>query len=496
MDYIKIPQLESYPLAQLQDEDLFEICFWNGTTFLTRKITGAVIKAAAGGGAVWGDITGNIAAQTDLMNLLALLAPLSNPQFSDNVGINTIPAYHLHVKGTAIPSLNERLAFWEVSDAVGASMYIENGTTADGTFIGQLIGRQSNTYNGSALAIGARIDVAQDSGSIPAMIFTSARSNLAPLLNRPLYSWRNWSTEYMRMLANGYLGIGTQTPTHRLHVEGNARVTDMQVDDNLTWGALTAMLSASSQWSQNLAAPLTLNTGDTANGCSFFTEASKVVAGTTSYNEYVLQSSRNITLTGTSGTANVNVGGINYLASFSINLGTTAAAFVTNHAAAILAATGIRVFAQAGVLKFAYVDQAALNAITITNVSGNLAGTLSVTGISHILIPYVGMPYEGLRLNHTMRTNFNIAVGTIQTYELQLRRFADDSVIGSSIAIYRNPDVTGQQFVFETYTAGATDPFVSGGFYFALVNNSGQSVDFIGNAGILIQTTYQKPVSF
>jgi len=496
MNYIKIPNLTAYPLSAIQDTDLFEICYWDGSKFLTRKVTGAAIKAASVGAAIWGSITGNIGAQTDLMNILEALAPLTNPQFTGNVGINTIPAYHLHVKGTAIPSLNERLAFWEVSDAIGASMYIENGTTADGTFVGQLIGRQSDTYNGSALAIGARISPAQDTGTNPAMIFSSSLSSLQVLVNRPLYSWRNWNIEYMRMLANGNLGLGTQTPTHKLQVAGNARITDLLVDDNLTFGALTALLSASTQWSQTLAAPQTLNNGDTANGCSFFTEASKVANGTTAYNEYVLQSSRNITLTGTSGTAHINVGGVNYLASFSIDLGTTAAAFVTNHAAAILAATGIRVFAQASVLKFAYVNQAALNGISITNVSGALAGTLSITGISHILIPYIGMPYQGLRLNHTMRTNFNIQVGTIQTYELQLRRFADDSVIGSSIAIYRNPDVTGQQFVFETYTAGATDPFVSGGFYFALVNNSGQSVDFIGNAGILIQTTYQKPVSF
>lgn len=496
MNYVKIPNLEAYPLTAIQDSDLFEICYWDGSKFLTRKVTGAAIKAAAAGAALWGSITGNIAAQTDLMNLLALLAPLSNPQFSGNVGVNTIPAFHLHVKGTAIPSNNERLAYFEVADAPGAAIYLENGSTANSSFVAQLIGRQSPTSNGIALSIAGRIDPTQDTGAVPVSVFNAARTTLAPLTTRPLFSWVNWNIEYMRMLANGNLGIGTQTPTHKLQVAGNARVTDLQVDDNLTWGALTAMLSASSQWSQTLAAPVALNNGDTANGCSFFTEANKVTAGTTAYNEYVLQSSRNITLTGTSGTANVNVGGVNYLASFSISLGSTAAAFVTNHAAAILAATGIRVFAQAGVLKFAYVDQAALNAITIANVSGNLAGTLSVTGISHILIPYVGMPYEGLRLNHTMRTNFNIAVGTIQTYELQLRRFADDSVIGSSIAIYRNPDVTGQQFVFETYTAGSTDPFVSGGFYFALVNNSGQSVDFIGNAGILIQTTYQKPVSF
>jgi hypothetical protein len=86
-------------------------------------------------------------------------------------------------------------------------------------------------------------------------------------------------------------------------------------------------------------------------------------------------SSRAITLTGTSGTANIAVAGTNYLATFASDLTTTAANFVTAHAAAILTATGATVTAAAGVItitdsNFRYPT------ITITNASGNLAGTV------------------------------------------------------------------------------------------------------------------------
>jgi len=87
------------------------------------------------------------------------------------------------------------------------------------------------------------------------------------------------------------------------------------------------------------------------------------------------QASRDLTLTGTSGTANVNIGGINYLATFDTSLSTTADNFVTAHAADILEATGAVVTANAGVLTF--VDSATgFPSISITNATTDLAGTL------------------------------------------------------------------------------------------------------------------------
>ena len=116
MDYVKIPQLDPYPLAQLQDEDLFEICYWNGTTFLTRKVSGAVIKAAAGGSAVWGDITGDIEDQSDLIALVATKFDIptgSNTDYLDGAGnptpFPTIPAAQVNSDWNAVSGIAEIL---------------------------------------------------------------------------------------------------------------------------------------------------------------------------------------------------------------------------------------------------------------------------------------------------------------------------------------------------------------------------------------------------
>lgn len=266
------------------------------------------------------------------------------------------------------------------------------------------------------------------------------------------------------------------------------------------------MMFAQTQWSRTLGAPVTLNNGQTANGFTFFVNANKVANGTTSYDEYTTSYGIQITLTGTSGTANINVNGVNYLATFTTNLFTTASNWVTANQAT-LNALGIQVFALGsgadGRIRFGYTSSALLDAITITNVTTNLSGTIAnpftgtVTSVQdHLVIPYTTEPYNGLRLFHNFRVNFGIVTGTVQTYALSLRRYADDSVIGSEIPVFRNADVSGQQFNFISYTAGANDPFVTGGFYFALRNDSGVSADIENNVGILISTMYQKPINF
>lgn len=256
----------------------------------------------------------------------------------------------------------------------------------------------------------------------------------------------------------------------------------------------------SNQWST--VAPITgIPNGQTANGFAFFTDGgSKVIAGTSAYDEYFISAGRTITLTGTSGSANINILGTNYLLTFATNLTTTANNFVTSYQVTLLA-LGIQVYANLGVLKFGRKSDSlggstVLSAITITNVVANLSGTLSIVQNDHVVIPYIGKPYENLRLNHTIRVNWNFVLGVSQTISLQLRRWQDDTTIGSEIAVNRNNDVTGVQEIFLSYTANATDPFVKGGFYFALFNNTGGTISISGNAGILIETSYQKLCNF
>jgi len=110
-------------------------------------------------------------------------------------------------------------------------------------------------------------------------------------------------------------------------------------------------------------------------------QATSTILATTEYPALTGESSRAVTLTGTSGTANVVVGGTNYLATFTSNLTTSAANFVTSHAATLLA-LGIVVTADTGVLTFV-ADTDTFPTISVANVSGDLAGTVaSVTAIT------------------------------------------------------------------------------------------------------------------
>lgn len=92
-------------------------------------------------------------------------------------------------------------------------------------------------------------------------------------------------------------------------------------------------------------------------------------------------STRQITLAGTSGTANISVAGTPYLVTFATNLTTTASNFVTANAALILSATGTIVTSNGAVLTFTDATTG-FPTIAIANVSGNLSGALgAVTAI-------------------------------------------------------------------------------------------------------------------
>lgn len=266
---------------------------------------------------------------------------------------------------------------------------------------------------------------------------------------------------------------------------------------------------SATQWSKTLPEPVLLPNGALANGFTFFDDTDKVAGGTTAYDEYDIAFGISITLSGTLGSANINVDGVDYLATFDTDLFTTVNNWVSTNQAT-LNALGIQVFALGvggdGRIRFGSSDEALLNAITITPSIiqfGNLNGTIaneftesSTASEDHLLIPYAGKPYFGKRILHTLRVNFNISTGSLRYAELGLFRYANDSQIGSSILIQRTPDVSGTFVVIETYTSNALDPFVTGGFYIGLVNNSSATLQFFGTAGILIQNIFDSETSF
>lgn len=264
----------------------------------------------------------------------------------------------------------------------------------------------------------------------------------------------------------------------------------------------------STQWSKTLPSPETLGgANEIANGFTFFTNADKVIGGTTAYDEYDIAFGISIILdvANTSGTANINILGVDYPMTFATDNFTTVSNWLAANEAT-LNGLNVRVFRLGsgtdGRLRFCAAE-ATLNGITFTNLTGDIAATIQneFTGSAtaspdHVLVPYVGTAYEGQRINHNFRVNFGIVGGSNQFYGLSLRRYEDDSVIGSELVVQRNNDIEGTQVNFISYTAGASDPFVLGGFYFALRNNTGQDVQIFSNIGILVQNYYQKLTQF
>ena len=264
----------------------------------------------------------------------------------------------------------------------------------------------------------------------------------------------------------------------------------------------------STQWSKTLPSPETLGgANEIANGFTFFTNADKVIGGTTAYDEYDIAFGISIILdvANTSGTANINILGVDYPMTFATDNFTTVSNWLAANEAT-LNGLNVRVFRLGsgtdGRLRFCAAE-ATLNGITFTNLTGDIAATIQneFTGSAtaspdHVLVPYVGTAYEGQRINHNFRVNFGIVGGSNQFYGLSLRRYEDDSVIGSELVVQRNNDIEGTQVNFISYTAGASDPFVLGGFYFALRNDTGQDVQIFSNIGILVQNYYQKLTQF
>jgi hypothetical protein len=142
--------------------------------------------------------------------------------FNDGkVGVNITPTAPLHVQTIAVPSSNESIARFTVSDAAGAALTILNASSTDGRFVPEISGLQGlNTDN--AFKQTSYIQPTQDSGSTPVTVFSTALSTLTAIVTRPLYQFRNAGTSLLTILANGNLGIGTTTPSTPLHVRSTA----------------------------------------------------------------------------------------------------------------------------------------------------------------------------------------------------------------------------------------------------------------------------------
>ncbi len=143
-----------------------------------------------------------------------------------------------------------------------------------------------------------------------------------------------------------------------------------------------------------------------------------------------------VTLTGTSGTANINVDSTDYLATFNTDLTTTASDFVTSHATALNTA-GITVTSNAAVLTFTAQSTTAFTIAAPVNASGDLAGTESGATADQVLmwivdgselIPFVDITSSGnLRINNYTPSTTEDQVVENQTHFLT--RTSGDAVL-------------------------------------------------------------------
>lgn len=115
---------------------------------------------------------------------------------------------------------------------------------------------------------------------------------------------------------------------------------------------------------------------DTSCGESRTTEINNAYTGLTVTVADSVNSEQELTITGTSGTANIVVNGDTYLATFDTDLATTAANWVTANASAILSAHGLTVTSAGAVVLFEGLTTD-FGTLTISNVSGDLAGTVA-----------------------------------------------------------------------------------------------------------------------
>lgn len=401
--------INQYPLTatQINDEDFYDVDYWNGATYETRKISGANLKAAIG----------------------ALYLPLAGGTMTGDITING-------------------------NDLIGGLTKIYMAGTDF---------RAESTSSGTSM----RLDS-----------------------------------------ANGQVQFFDNTYIHRLEIRALGATQAYTWDMPLSSGTValvnditTAKNQSSTQWSKTLGTPSSLPNGAEANGFTFFDNvADKSSGGTTTYDEYDISYGISLLFTGTSGSGTIVINSVGYGITFNVDLPTTITDFINTNGGAILNDADVRIFQVGDNMRFCG-GEAVLNGILYTQNAADLSATLQneFTGLGvaagdHVVIPYVGELWENKRLHHLFRVNFDLVTGSDQTLALSLRRYANDSVIGSEIPIFRNQDVAGIQQTFASYTASSSDPFVTGGFYFALRNDSGVTVEIDNSVGILIQNTYETPI--
>jgi hypothetical protein len=136
-----------------------------------------------------------------------------------DVGVGlTSPTTKFHTRQTAASSTAEEIARFDVSDDTDSYLSIQNITSTDNTFTPGIVGKNSTTLTPLTLIA----DATTDSATASVMNFNARRGAAAfsTVSSRPLFTWTNYTSEVMRIRANGNVGIGTTNPLTKLSVDG------------------------------------------------------------------------------------------------------------------------------------------------------------------------------------------------------------------------------------------------------------------------------------
>jgi hypothetical protein len=140
----------------------------------------------------------------------------------DELGIGTsTPDMFLDVYKSDEGTTAEKVAVFQVSDDATGELTIENNTDTDGEFQGLVKG--VNDKGNSGLTLLAIID--DNIGSAAAMVINATDLAGDALDNHAILDIQNDGVSQFAVDFNGFIGIGTDTPTERLHVVGNIAKT-------------------------------------------------------------------------------------------------------------------------------------------------------------------------------------------------------------------------------------------------------------------------------
>lgn len=135
-------------------------------------------------------------------------------------------------------------------------------------------------------------------------------------------------------------------------------------------------------------------------------------------------------------------------------------------------------------------NAASLNLFTlITDANKSANGTDGGVYELSVATDKILTKWKGAKQTHHIRISGTIVTGSDQHYLLTLRRFSDNNVLGV-VQLNRNADTGLFTADFLTYTYSDSDPFVTGGFYIQIDNNSGASVDISTSINLLIVTYF------